>query len=109
MKMKLALAIGLLAAGGVQAQDGPSGGHQPSPEVKAFCSAHAQDCADLRTLRESAHSACANDQSTVGTCKQAREQVQAKLKTLESEGFPAPHHGFGEGHGNEGAGGPPPG
>jgi len=103
MKVQLIFAVGGLLACGAQAQGGEPGGHPPrSPEAQAWCAAHARDCSDLRSLHLAARQACGNDQSTVGACKQAREQVQAKLKVMESAGFPPPWHGMG--HDREGGG-----
>jgi hypothetical protein len=107
MKSKSVLALGLIVSCGAWAQGGAPYDHHRSPEMEAFCSSNAQDCATLRSLRMAAHQACVNGQSATAECTQARQQFRAELNTLEGEGFPAPHHGPGGlGHAREEGGAP---
>ena len=76
--------------------------------VEAFCSSHAQDCADLKQLHQTARQTCQNAQSSIGDCKAAREAARAKQQALEAEGFPAPPAGRGMRGNHDDAGGPPP-
>lgn len=73
--------------------------------MQAFCASHAQDCADLKQLHETAHQTCQNPQSTVAACRGAREAARAKEQSLEAQGFPPPPRGLR----HQDASGPPPG
>lgn len=98
--------LGLCGAASAQDSGGNSSAFAAHRQaVEAFCSSHAQDCADLKQLRETARQTCHNAQSTVGACQSAREAARSKEQSLEAEGYPAPPRGMRR----EGAGGPPPG
>ena len=57
--------------------------------MESFCSAHQQDCADLKQLRDTAQQACQSQQSNSDACGNARQAVRAKGQALEAEGLPA--------------------
>jgi hypothetical protein len=104
-KQRIIAAALFSLSGAALAQDnGNSGFAAHHQAMEAFCSSHAQDCADLKQLHETARQTCQNAQSTVGACRSAREAVRAKEQALQAEGFPAPLRGMGR----QGAGGPPP-
>ena len=91
MNKPLALFALALLAGAANAQ-GPEGRRQPSPEMQAFCAQHQQECAQLKSLHETARSICENKESKVGDCEAARSATRAQAEKMEAEGMPAPQH-----------------
>lgn len=95
--MKANWMIGILLLGGLSFAQGCSASSSsnttttdPRQQLDAFCSTHAADCAQLKTLHEAARQACANGQQQSTACRQARDAVRAQMQKLESLGLPRP-------------------
>jgi hypothetical protein len=96
--------LGLCGAAAAQDSNNPAFAERRQA-VQAFCAGHAQDCAELKQLHETARQTCQNPQSTVGACRSARQAARAKEQALESQGFPPPPRGMRRENGEA----PPPG
>ena len=95
-KMVLVLAALLFSsslfaqAGSTAGSTASSGATDPRQVLEAFCATHATECAQLKTLHETAHQACANGQQQSTACRQARDNVHTQMQKLESLGLPRP-------------------
>jgi len=79
-----------LLAGMAAAQPASAASSDPHAAFDTFCASHADECAVLKQLHETERSVCGNDSSTVGQCREARDNVRAEMKKLQAEGLPQP-------------------